>query len=107
MAVQTNRIPYSLMVDFNEGNGVPAFNFGDDPDTSIDESDLTVAELWNLGPMFDNRDRDEGDATEFKLDGIYRPGVWEVLESLEFGVRYDTRGATESQYRSPVRDLNQ
>ncbi|MDQ8199838.1 TonB-dependent receptor [Pelagicoccus enzymogenes] len=106
LAIQTNRIPPSITVDFNAGGGVPAFSFGDNPDTPIDESDLTVAELWNIGPFFDNADRDEGDATEFKIDGVYELNDG-FFENIAFGLRYDMRGASEADYRGAVSDLNQ
>lgn len=105
-AVQTNRVAHNATIDFNTGDGTPGWTFGDNPATAIDESDLTQAGLWNIGPFFDNADRDEGDAVEFTLDGAYDLGAG-FFENLEFGIRYDTRNATEADYRGPVSDLNQ
>lgn len=104
-AIQTNRVAHSVAVDFNSGDGTPAFSFGDNPATTIDESDLTLAQLWNIGPFFDNADKDEGDATELTLNGVYELDRG-LIENIKFGVRYDTRNASEAQYRSRVSDLN-
>ena len=110
-AIQTNRATptawtsYGVDVDFNDHNGIPSFSFLDNPDTELDESDLTDARNWNIGPFFDNEDKDKGDATEFKLDGVYRSDI-DFIDNFKFGVRIDKRNASEFEYRSPVGDLN-
>jgi TonB-dependent receptor len=95
-ALQTNRGIPRLHVDFNNGDGIPELEFFDNPATpDVDESDLTDASLWNMGPMFDNANQSEGDAVTFTFDGDY-DADWGIVNKVEFGLRYDNRGASES-----------
>jgi iron complex outermembrane receptor protein len=78
-------------VDFNSGNGTPAFHFNDDAHL-LDESSWLSAEL------FQNRGKNEGDAITFQLDGTYaaaEQGSDALFQGLKFGVRLDDRGATQ------------
>lgn len=98
-AIRTDWVPYNITVDFNDHNGVPAWAFGDDPATAdVDESDLTNPAFWNVAQFYDNAGRDEGDAIEFKTDAEYRPESIDFLDKINFGLRYDTRGATAADY---------
>jgi TonB-dependent receptor len=97
-AMRADRVHPAISVDFNTGAGVPAFHFIDNPATTVDESDMTQASLWNVAQLYDNGDRDEGSATTWTIDGDYTP-KWEFLTSLRFGARYDAREASESERR--------
>ncbi len=107
LAMQTNRVARSITADFNSGNGIPAWSHGDDPNTAdIDESDLTDARLWNIGPFFDNAGRNEGEALSFTLDGDYDTG-WDLFNNIKFGIRFDDRDAEEGSRTGFGPDLNQ
>ncbi|QIL91340.1 TonB-dependent receptor [Microbulbifer sp. SH-1] len=99
MALQTARAPSGvnrMFVDFNSGDGVPEMVFYDDPNTpDIDESDLTNAALWHMSAMFDNASAREGDAVTFTVDGSY-DADWGIFNTVEFGLRHDSRSASES-----------
>lgn len=105
LALQTWRGIPRLHVDFNNGDGIPELEFFDNPATpDVDESDLTDASLWNMGAMFDNGAEREGDAVTFTFDGDY-DADWGIVNKLEFGLRYDNRGASEgSRTASTGRD---
>jgi TonB-dependent receptor len=95
-AMRAIRIPYRMSIDTNPGGGIPAYEFFDDPNTAdVDERDLTNAGQWPLDFMYDNADKDEGDAITFTLDGDYHmDSGW--IERVSFGVYYDDRSATEA-----------
>ncbi len=96
-AMRTERVHRYISVDFNAGGGIPAFSFADDTATAnIDESDLTNPALWNIAQLYDNALFREGDAVSLTLDGDYETH-WDFIKKLEFGVRYDDRGASEGQ----------
>ncbi|NKF24211.1 TonB-dependent receptor [Solimonas marina] len=83
-----------LAVDFNHNNsGTPALVFPDDPSTSVNESDLTNPDGWNLAWYYDQKGRDSGDAWTWSTDGD-----WYIEDSffqkLQFGLRLDRRTAT-------------
>ena len=92
-AVRTERVHRMISVDFNSGDGLPAFSYGDDTATSgVDESDLTNPALWTVAQMWDNGNYDRGDAQTLKIDGDYELD-WGIFKSLGFGGLYDVRGA--------------
>ena len=92
-AVRTDRVHRMINVDFNSGDGLPAFSYGDDPATAdVDETDLTNPALWNIAQMWDNANYDRGDARTLKIDGEYELD-WGVFKNLGFGGLYDVRGA--------------
>ncbi|MBE2214632.1 MAG: TonB-dependent receptor [Opitutaceae bacterium] len=92
-AVRTDRVHRMISVDFNSGDGLPAFSYGDDAATAdVDESDLTNPALWNVAQMWDNGNYDKGDAQSLKIDGDYELD-WGIFKSLGFGGLYDVRGA--------------
>ena len=85
-----------LHVDFNNGGGIPSLEFFDDPATAgVDESDLTNPDLWDMGPLFDNGLKDEGDALTFTVDGDLDVD-WGAINMLHFGFRLDDRSAATS-----------
>jgi iron complex outermembrane recepter protein len=98
VAVRTERVPGSVTVDFNPGNGTPSWHFNDD-------AELLDASRWNMGQLFENKTRDEGGATTFSFDGDYELGS-DIFKSLGFGIRYDDRSAEHFQPRTtPAQSL--
>jgi TonB-dependent receptor len=90
IAVRTERVPGSITLDFNTGNGIPSWHFNDD------EEMLNPA-LWNMGQLFQNKGDDDGSATTLTLDGDYELGDDRVFRQLSFGLRYDDRDAIHDQ----------
>ena len=98
-AMRTTSVRDRLVVDFNDSNGLPLVAFLDDPETAdVNEGDLTNAADWNMDYVYDNADRDKGDATTWTFDGTY-DADWGMFHKLKFGLRYDQRAA-QSDYRS-------
>lgn len=95
-AMRTERVAPSVSVDFNSGGGLPAFSLGDDPNTAVDESDLTNPGLWNIAQLYDNALQRKGDAVTFTLDGDYAIDSG-FITTVNFGLRYDDREASEAQ----------
>ena len=94
-AMRTERVAPSVSVDFNSGDGLPAFSFGDDPATAdIDESNLSDPRLWTIAQLYDNALWREGDAVTGEIDGELAT-EWGFINKLQFGVRYDVRTASE------------
>ena len=99
-ALRMDKVSPRLFVDFNTGDGVPFLEFFDDPNTAVDESDLADAGQWNLAQLYDNGQKDKGDALTWTLDGD-AVVEWGPIYRLGFGVRYDDRGAEENSYFGP------
>jgi TonB-dependent receptor len=99
-ALRMDKVSPRLFVDFNTGDGVPLVEFFDDPLTAPDESDLTDASQWNLAQLYDNGQKDKGDAFTWTLDGDMNV-QWGPFYRFSFGVRYDDRGAEENSYFGP------
>ena len=107
LAMRTDRVAPKINIDFNSGDGLPAFNFPDDPATAgVDESDLTNPALWNIAQLYDNANRAKGDAVTASLDGEYKVD-WAIISKLAFGARYDMRSASESSRTQDTPNLNQ
>jgi TonB-dependent receptor len=85
IAVRTERVPGSITVDFNAGNGIPSWHFNND-------AELLDPNVWNVGALFQNRGRQKGDAQTAQVDGDYKLGDG-LFRLLSFGVRYDDRSA--------------
>src|SRR5690606_5329184 len=62
---------YGLNVDFNAGGGIPAFSFIDNPDTPLNEADVADVANWKTAQLYDNANKNEGDATTFTTDVTY------------------------------------
>jgi TonB-dependent receptor len=90
IAVRTERVPASITLDFNTGNGIPSWHFNDD-------AEMLNPALWNMGQLFQNKGDDDGSATTFTLDGDYDFGDSGVFRRLSFGLRYDDRDAIHDQ----------
>lgn len=99
-ALRMDKVSPRLFVDFNTGDGVPFLEFFDNPDTAADESDLTDASQWNLSQLFDNGQKDKGEAITWTLDGDLTL-QWGPIYRLGFGLRYDDRTADENSYFGP------
>lgn len=94
IAVRTTRVPQSITVDFNRGDGTPSWHFNDD-------AEMLDASRWNVGELFENAGRDEGGAHTLSFDGDYLLGdAGSVFRTLSFGVRYDQRDAIHFQPRN-------
>jgi len=97
IAMRTDRVHPVLNVDFNAGGGIPAWSVEDVADTTdVDESDLTDPGLWNVAQLYDNANRNEGDAFTWTIDGEWMPDST-FFQSVKFGYRYDDRSAAEYQ----------
>jgi TonB-dependent receptor len=104
-ALRMDKVSPRLFVDFNTGDGVPNVEFFDDPNTAPDESDLTDAGQWNLAQLYDNGQRDKGDALTWTVDADLNV-KWGSFYKLSSGLRYDDRGAEENSYFGPDRHCN-
>jgi TonB-dependent receptor len=100
LALRMDKVSPRLFVDFNTGSGVPYLEFFDDPNTAPDESDLTDPTQWNLAQLYDNGQKDKGDAFTWTFDGDLTTD-WGAFYMLSFGLWYDQRGAEENSYFSP------
>lgn len=85
IAVRTERVPESLTLDFNAGNGIPSWSFNDN-------AEMLDASRWTVAQLFQNKGRTEGGAKTLTVDGDYELGDG-ALKLLSFGVRYDDRDA--------------
>lgn len=85
IAVRTERVPQSITVDFNAGNGIPSWHFNND-------AEMLDPNSWTVGGLFQNKARQEGGAQTLQLDGDYELGDG-LFRMLSFGVRYDDRDA--------------
>ncbi len=85
IAIRTERVPESITLDFNAGNGIPSWHFNDD-------AELLDPSSWTVGALYQNRGRQKGDAQTLQFDGDYQIGDG-LFRVLSFGVRYDDRTA--------------
>lgn len=87
---------YGLNVDFNAGGGIPAFSFIDNPTTTgLNEANVADVANWRTAQLYDNANKNEGDATTFTTDVSYdiESGFF---KQFNVGVRIDERSAAES-----------
>ncbi len=87
-ATRIDRVAPSIDVDFNAGGNNTAFHFNND-------ADLTDPAKWNVAQFFDNANRNKGSAATANLSGVYDAN-WGALETIQFGVRFDDRKASEA-----------
>ena len=90
----------TLNFDFNAGGGIPGLEIVDNPDTAIDESDVTNRALWQTDGLYDNSYRGEGDALTFKVDAEQFVSFGPI-EKIKYGLRYDKRTAEDYDYLGP------
>ena len=85
IAVRTERVPESITLDFNAGDGIPSWHFNDD-------AQMLDASGWTVAQLFQNKGRSEGGAETLSIDGDYELDAG-AFKLLSFGVRYDDRDA--------------
>ena len=95
IAARFENARYGLNVDFNAGGGIPAFGFIDNPATTLNEADVSDVANWKTAQLYDNANKNEGDAVTFTTDATYNLDAG-IFSSVNFGVRVDQRSATES-----------
>jgi len=90
-AMRIERTAPDIYVDFNQGGGYLAFNFGSGQNL------LTTPSAWNTAQVYDNGGRNTGSAYTLSFDGTYDlDGVGGVFKTLRFGLRYDDRNAAQA-----------
>ncbi|WP_426170467.1 TonB-dependent receptor [Pseudoduganella sp. R-34] len=87
-ATRIDRVAPSINVNFNDGGNNTAFHFNND-------ADLTDPAKWNVAQFYDNANRNKGSAATANLSGVYDAN-WGALETIQFGVRFDDRKASEA-----------
>jgi iron complex outermembrane receptor protein len=87
-ATRIDRVAPSINVTFNDGNDDTAFHFNND-------ADLVNPANWTVRQFFDNANRNKGSAATASLAGVF-DADWGVLKTLNFGVRFDDRKASEA-----------
>jgi iron complex outermembrane recepter protein len=97
-AMRFENARYGLNVDFNAGGGIPAFNFIDNPATTLNEADVADVANWRTAQLYDNANKNEGDAVTFTTDATYNLDAG-LFKNIKFGVRVDQRGASEALSR--------
>ncbi|AXV66736.1 TonB-dependent receptor [Pseudoalteromonas lipolytica] len=93
-AMRFDRVASGLDVDFNDNDGVPSISFWDDPNTALNEADMSAVENWNAGTVYDNGGGNAGDALTFTFDAEYLIGG-AYFDKVKFGGRYEKRTAQE------------
>lgn len=91
IALRTTNVRHQTTANFN---AVPGVSFANNPDTEADERDLTDVSQYDMAEMYNNAVAHSGDAFTFTADAEYFTN-WDFLHTLNFGVRYDDRDATE------------
>ncbi|WP_372015221.1 TonB-dependent receptor [Pseudoxanthomonas sp. 10H] len=100
-AMRADRVTHEVWVDFNSGGGKPAFGFVDNPATpGVDESNPADPAQWAMAQLYDNANYAKGDAATFTFDGDFAAG-WGILDTIDFGLRYDDRSSSEGQRVGP------
>ncbi len=96
-AMRFDKVGYGINVDFNSGGGLPAFGFVNDPSTAnIDESNQADASQWHTAQLYDNGNKNTGDAFTLTTDATYTTD-YDFFKKVKVGVRYDDRKAAEAQ----------
>lgn len=96
IAARFENARYGLNVDFNAGGGIPAFGFIDNPETpELNEADVSDVANWRTAQLYDNANKNEGDALTFTTDATYDTDAG-FFKQFNVGVRIDQRTAAES-----------
>jgi iron complex outermembrane receptor protein len=96
IAARFENARYGLNVDFNAGGGIPAFSFIDNPaTTALNEADVSDVANWKTAQLYDNANKNEGDAVTFTTDASYDADAG-IFKQFNVGVRIDRRTAAES-----------
>ncbi|TPG20007.1 TonB-dependent receptor [Sphingomonas koreensis] len=98
IAMRASRVPASIDVNLNTGNGIPSFHYDDD-------SLATDPSQWTIGEFYDNANRNKGNAYTFQGKGNYDFDAG-IFKKLSFGLRYDDRRALEAQRTQDAPALN-
>ncbi|MBB1422234.1 TonB-dependent receptor [Pseudoalteromonas sp. SG43-7] len=104
LAMRFNRATFpTLNVDYNNGGGVPAVVYEDDPNTPVNEADMSAVANWNAADLYDNGDGNSGDSIAFTFDAEYLFGGT-YIDKVSFGGRYEKRTAeaftrTQNKYQ--------
>lgn len=97
-AMRAIRVPFRMEINTNPGNGIPAYQFFDDPFVAGDQSVMNNPDDWLADSLFDNGDKDKGDATTFTIDADWATDLG-IIRNIQFGLRWDDRSAEESERR--------
>ena len=92
-AMRGDATVYGVAIDANADDGIPSWGYLDNPDTALDESDMTNPDLWQTADFFDNGSKDEGDSLSWTMDGSLYVD-YAIFTKVQFGARYEKRGAT-------------
>jgi iron complex outermembrane recepter protein len=90
-----------ISVDFNAGDGVPAFRYLDIAATPVNESNVADPSTWSVQDdggvpeVWDQGFKNKGKAATFTADGDLLVD-WGWIKKLKFGVRMDDRKASEA-----------
>ncbi|WP_062063673.1 TonB-dependent receptor [Cellvibrio sp. OA-2007] len=96
IAARFENARYGLNVDFNAGGGIPAFSFIDNPETvELNEADVADVANWRTAQLYDNANKNTGDAVTFTTDATYDTDSG-FFKQFNVGVRIDQRTAAES-----------
>lgn len=95
IAARFENARYGLNVDFNAGGGIPAFEFIDNPATALNEADVADVANWRTAQLYDNANKNEGDAVTLTTDATYDADAG-IFKQFNIGVRIDQRTAAES-----------
>ncbi|WP_049629207.1 TonB-dependent receptor [Cellvibrio sp. pealriver] len=96
IAARYENARYGLNVDFNAGGGIPAFSFIDNPaTTNLNEADVADVANWKTAQLYDNANKNEGDAVTFTTDATYDAALG-IFTQINAGIRIDQRTAAES-----------
>jgi iron complex outermembrane recepter protein len=91
-----------VAVNFNAGDGVPAFKYLDVAGTQVNEGHVADPSTWavkddgGVPEVWDQGFRNKGDALTFTQDADLHVD-WGWIKKLKFGLRIDNRRASEAQ----------
>lgn len=97
-AMRTDRTASQITADFNAGGGIPSYHFDDD-------SLLTQASSWRVAELYDNANRDKGNALTGQLDGYYSFDSG-FLRRIKAGLRVDDRKSASYMRTASANALN-
>lgn len=84
-AIRTDRVASRITYDINENDGLPGYHFDND-------ALMTNPNTWNVAQLYDNAQRDTGNAVTLTLDGKYEANMG-ALKNITFGLRFDEHNA--------------
>jgi TonB-dependent receptor len=90
IALRATHVFDTVAVDFNDKDGVPSLQYGNN-------ADAANPDLWNSDYFYDNANRNKGNSTALTANGIYEANKG-MLEKITFGFHYDEHSATEARW---------